>query len=145
MKASLHSLTPFLPFLLNHLRLPSPELDPTLILVAWDPRCIASRRTHRKHRFLYCCERVFTEPFNSNWSYSIGAWVFVTAEICLASSCLAMDVSFDFAIPAFGRRVTIFEILSQRTWLEQTGFFPVCFCQCCLIANSLDLSFRLLQ
>jgi hypothetical protein len=29
-KSSLHSLTDFLPFLLNHLRLPSPELDPVL-------------------------------------------------------------------------------------------------------------------
>jgi hypothetical protein len=33
MKSSWHSLIPFLPFLLNHLRLPSPELDPILFLL----------------------------------------------------------------------------------------------------------------
>jgi hypothetical protein len=32
MKSSFHSLIPSLPFLLNHLRLPSPELDPIPIL-----------------------------------------------------------------------------------------------------------------
>jgi hypothetical protein len=48
MKTSLHSLIHLLPFLFNHLRLPSPELDPFLILPAWDSRYIASRRTPRK-------------------------------------------------------------------------------------------------
>jgi hypothetical protein len=38
----------FLPFLLSHLRLPSPELDSIPILVACDPRYISSRRTPRK-------------------------------------------------------------------------------------------------
>jgi hypothetical protein len=33
-KSSLHSLIAFLPFLLNHFRLPSPELDPIPILAA---------------------------------------------------------------------------------------------------------------
>jgi hypothetical protein len=37
------------------LQLPSPELNPILILAEWDPRYIAAGRTHRKHRFLYCC------------------------------------------------------------------------------------------
>jgi hypothetical protein len=33
-KSSFHHLIPFLPFLLNHLRLPTPELDPIRILAA---------------------------------------------------------------------------------------------------------------
>jgi hypothetical protein len=46
--SSLNRLIPILLFLLNHLRMPSQELDPILILAAWDPRYIASRRTQRK-------------------------------------------------------------------------------------------------
>jgi hypothetical protein len=54
------------------LQLPTPELDWILILAAWDPRYIASGRTHRKHCFLYCCilihccTDVFTAPLRSN-------------------------------------------------------------------------------
>jgi hypothetical protein len=48
-KSTLHRRIPFLPFLLNHLRLPSPELDPITILATWDPRYMASERTYRKH------------------------------------------------------------------------------------------------
>jgi hypothetical protein len=54
------------------LPLPTPELNSILILAAWDPRYIASGRTHRKHRFLYycalihCCRDVFTAPLLSN-------------------------------------------------------------------------------
>jgi hypothetical protein len=33
----------------------TPEFDSILILAGWDPRYIASERTHRKHLFLYCC------------------------------------------------------------------------------------------
>jgi hypothetical protein len=64
-KSSMQSQIPFLPFLLKHLllqtqsysllQLPTPELDSELILAAWDPRYIASGRTHRKYHFLYCC------------------------------------------------------------------------------------------
>jgi hypothetical protein len=43
-----HSLIPFLPFILNHLPLPPPELDAILILAAWNPCYIASERTKRK-------------------------------------------------------------------------------------------------
>jgi hypothetical protein len=61
----------------------------------------------RKHRFLYCCEGVFTAPLHSNWSLSIAACVFFAVGMCLPSSCLTMDVSTDFTIPAFGGHVTI--------------------------------------
>jgi hypothetical protein len=60
MKSSCHSLIPFLPFLLNHLRLPSPELDPILIPAAWDPRYIASGRTPRKTPSTIVTERVYS-------------------------------------------------------------------------------------
>jgi hypothetical protein len=45
MESSLHSLVPFLPLFCQ---LPTPETPSILILAA-------SGRTHRKHRFLYCC------------------------------------------------------------------------------------------
>jgi hypothetical protein len=91
MMSSLHRLIPFLPFLLNHLQPPSPELDPILILAAWDPRYIISGRSYRKHRFLQCCEGVFTVQLHSNGSYSIVACVFIAAGVCLPSRCLAMS------------------------------------------------------
>jgi hypothetical protein len=97
MKSPLHSLIPFLPLfsiifgcqlsvlcwnfqlrrLNTKLHLPIPELDSILILAAWDPRYTASRRIHRKHRFLYCCvfihcfRYVFTGQLRSNehWAY----------------------------------------------------------------------------
>jgi hypothetical protein len=56
-KSSLHSLIPFLPFLLHHLLLTSPELDSIPLLAAWYPRYIATRRIHRKHslhHLFYC-------------------------------------------------------------------------------------------
>jgi hypothetical protein len=84
----------------------SRELDPIVILAAWDTRCIASRRSHRKHRFLCFCEGVFTALLHSNGSYSSPACVFVAAGIRLLGSCLAMDIS-DFTVPAFGRHITI--------------------------------------
>jgi hypothetical protein len=82
-KFSLHSLSPFLPLFCTTfdyrlsqfyslLQLPGPELDSILILAACDPRYIASGRTHRKHRFLYCCvlisccTNVFTTRLRSN-------------------------------------------------------------------------------
>jgi hypothetical protein len=45
------TLIPFLPFPLNRLGLPTPELDPIPILAAWDLRYIASGRTPWKTRF----------------------------------------------------------------------------------------------
>jgi hypothetical protein len=56
------------------LRLPSPELDPIPILAARDPRYTASRRTDRRHRFLYCCDGVFTEPLILKYSKNIQAY-----------------------------------------------------------------------
>jgi hypothetical protein len=42
---------------------------------------------------------VFTALLHSNESYSIVACVFIAAEMCLPSRCLAMKVNSDFAIP----------------------------------------------
>jgi hypothetical protein len=50
---------------------------------------------------------MFTAPLHSNGRYSGVACVFVAAGVCLPSTCLAVDVSSDFTIPAFGRHVTI--------------------------------------
>jgi hypothetical protein len=73
---------------------------------AWDPRYIAPGRIHTKHRFLYCCEGVFTVPLHRHRSYSIATCVFIAAGMCLPCSCLAKDVSSDFTIPAFRHHVT---------------------------------------
>jgi hypothetical protein len=54
------------------LQLPIEERDLIFILAAWDPRYIASGRTHRKHRFLcfcvliHCCRDMFTAPLRSS-------------------------------------------------------------------------------
>jgi hypothetical protein len=71
------------------------------ILAVCDPRYIVSTPTHRKHRFLYCCEGVFTEPLHSNGSYSIAPCVFVAVGVCTPSCCLTMTI-FDFTISTFG-------------------------------------------
>jgi hypothetical protein len=56
----------------------------------------------------FCCrEGVFTAPLHSNGSYSFVACVFVAAGMCLPSRCLAMNVYPDFAVPAFGRHITV--------------------------------------
>jgi hypothetical protein len=102
----------FLQFLHNHIRLPSPGHDSILILAASDLRYIVSRRDHRKHRFLYCCEGVFTAPLRSNGSYSVVACISVGAGMCLPSSCLTINISSDFTIPVFGLRVTIWSDIS---------------------------------
>jgi hypothetical protein len=64
-------------------------------------------RTTHKTQPLSCLEGVFTAPLQSNGSYSRDACIFVAAEICLASRCLAMNVYSDFFIPAFGCHVTL--------------------------------------
>jgi hypothetical protein len=71
-------------------------------------------RIMQKTRLLYCWEGVFTAPFHSDGSYSIVVCVFVDAGMCLPSHCLPMDVSSDFTIPAFERRVTISSEVSVR-------------------------------
>jgi hypothetical protein len=65
---------------------------------------------HAEIEPLYCWEGVVTAPLNINGSYSIVAWLSVAAGICLPSRCLAMDVSYEFTIPAFGRHVTVYSI-----------------------------------
>jgi hypothetical protein len=82
------------------------KLDSSLY-PARDRRYMASRRTHRKHRFLCCCEGMFITPLHSNESYLIAACVFVAVEMCLPSCCLAVNVYSDVTIPAFGRHVAI--------------------------------------
>jgi hypothetical protein len=66
-------------------------------------------RTMQKTQTLYCWEGVFIAPLHSDISNSIVARIFVAAGICLPSRCLAMN----FAIPAFGRHVTILTIYNH--------------------------------
>jgi hypothetical protein len=65
------------------------------------------QRTRRKHSFSIVGKVCYTAPLHNNGIYSIVACVFVAAGMCLPSRCLAMKVYSDFAIPAFGRHVTI--------------------------------------
>jgi DMSO reductase anchor subunit len=55
-----------------------------------------------------CWEGVFTAPLHNKESYSIVACVFVAAVMCVRSRYVTMNVYSDFAIPAFGRHVTIY-------------------------------------
>jgi hypothetical protein len=54
---------------------------------------------------------MFAAPLHSNGNYSIVGCVFVAPEMCLPSRCLAMNVSSDFVISAFGRHVTIITLI----------------------------------
>jgi hypothetical protein len=59
---------------------------------------------------------VFTAPLHSNGIYSIVARVFAAAGMCLPISILAMDDSFDFSIPAFGRRAAVCKVVPLYCW-----------------------------
>jgi hypothetical protein len=89
-KSSCDSLIPSMPFLLNYLRLPSPELDPILFLLD----CFTSRL-------------LFSSPFSStstttpvlpNSSYNHSertprkTWCSIVKNVCLLVPYLAMDV-----------------------------------------------------
>jgi hypothetical protein len=91
-KSHMKSSWQFLQFLFNHFQLPSPELDPIPFLAAWDPRYTTSRRTDRRHRFLYCYEGMFTAPLRNNDNYSVFGWVFAARRMCLPSRCLTMGI-----------------------------------------------------
>jgi hypothetical protein len=118
MKSSFHSLIPFLPIFCNcqFRRLDSVQFLCSQAYPGW----LASRnftvilnwtllynhfaRTTQKTQFLYFWEGVFAAPLHS---YPIVACVFIAAEMYLPSRCLAMNGYSDFAIPVFGRHVTI--------------------------------------
>jgi hypothetical protein len=70
--------------------------------------------TKQKTQPLYCWYGVFTAPLHSNGNYLIVACVFVVAGKCLPRSCLAMGVSSDFTIQAFGRHVTLLNISGRK-------------------------------
>jgi hypothetical protein len=59
-ESSLHSLVPFLPFLLNFSANCQLRNSTQFCLhVAWDPRYITSGGPRRKHSFLYCCVLIY--------------------------------------------------------------------------------------
>jgi hypothetical protein len=72
MKSSCHSLIPFLPFLLNHITLPSPELGPIL-----DNSNFTAHST--------------TEHFFVTTSHAENT-ASIVKEACLLIRCLAMDI-----------------------------------------------------
>jgi hypothetical protein len=137
MKSSLHSLIPFLQFLLSYsancqLR----RSDSNLLLSSSYSGRLASRnstqfdltllynhfaRATQKRLPLYCWKSVLTALLHSNGIFSIVACVFVAARMCLPSRCLAIYVYSDFTIPAFGRHVTILSKLIDV--LEKYFFF----------------------
>jgi hypothetical protein len=121
MKSSFHNLIPFLPLFCNcqYQRL----LSSIPLLPSSYPGRLASQNwtdcsqlnsflcnhfswTTQKTQPLWCWEGMFTALLHSNRSYSIVACIFVAMGMCLPSSCLAMDVSSDFTVPAFGHHVT---------------------------------------
>jgi hypothetical protein len=127
MKSSFHNPIPFLPLFCSRQfrRLDSvrflcsqahilagwrlgTRLDYPLDGLNWTLLHKHSERTTQKTQSLYCREGMFTSLLHSNGSYSIVACEFVVGGMCLPSRCLAINVYSDFAIPAFGRHVTIF-------------------------------------
>jgi hypothetical protein len=65
-------------------------------------------RPRRKHSTSIFGKACLSELLHSNGSYSIVNCVSVAAAMRLPSHCLAMDIYFDFIIPAFGHHVTIY-------------------------------------
>jgi hypothetical protein len=100
MKSFLQSLIFFLLFLLNHLRLPTAPK-----LTFWQVSVFRFYQLFSSEVFFITA--VFIAPFLSNGSHSVVVCMFVAAGICLPNHCLAINVSSDFTIPAFGRDVTI--------------------------------------
>jgi hypothetical protein len=112
MKSSFHCLIPFLALFFNcHFRrlgsiqflssqayiLAGCPLETPLTLL-----CNYFSLTTQKTQPLYCWEGVFKASLRSNGSYSIVAYVFLVAGMCLPSRCLTMNVYSDFTIPGFG-------------------------------------------
>jgi hypothetical protein len=118
MTSSLHRLIPFLPlfcscqfwgldsiqFLCSQAHiLAGWRLETQLTLPNWTLLCNHFARTMQKRQPLYCWEGVLC-----NGSYSIVAYLFVVAGMCLLSHCLAMNIYSDFAIPVDVRHVAIY-------------------------------------
>jgi hypothetical protein len=94
MKPSLCNLIPSLPLFCQ---LPTPGFDSILILAAWDPRCIASGRTHRKHCCLYCCMLIHC------------------CRVCLPHRCIATSAAQPHRECRL-QNLFYFYVTSQRTW-----------------------------
>jgi hypothetical protein len=89
--ASRNSTDSQLPFLLNHLRLPSKEIfDFSLSCVRSSLYSLGAASTENSlsYKFLYCYRGVFTSPLHRNDSSPTVACVFISAGTC----CLAMNV-----------------------------------------------------
>jgi hypothetical protein len=110
MKSYLHSLIYFLPFLLNHLQLPSQETPSILILPALDTHYIDMGQIQQKTLFPnnystvieaclpHCCMEM---------AVRLLLRVSISAGTCLLSHCLAMNVYPSSTILAFRHHVTI--------------------------------------
>jgi hypothetical protein len=87
------------------------------ILLNWTLLYNYFARTTQRTQPVYCWEVIITASLHRNGSYLIVACIFFAAGICLPSPCLAMNVYSDFAIPAFGRHLTVWYIeLSGYCW-----------------------------
>jgi hypothetical protein len=117
MKYSFHILIPFLTIILQLSaqfnskliigRLASRNSIPHSMLLLGASELNYFARTTQKTQPVYCYQGVFRAPFHSSGSNSIVACKFVAAGMCLLSRCLAMSIISEYAIPAFGRHVTI--------------------------------------
>jgi hypothetical protein len=94
MKSSLHHL------ILNHLHLPSPELDPILLLAAWDPRYIALGRTPRKTPSSIIKDACLLVRYLATDVILLRAHV---AGTCLQTRCLAMGIQVTIHIELCSR------------------------------------------
>jgi hypothetical protein len=110
MKYSGHSLILLLPFLLNHVRLPSPELGPILFLLdyltttlPYSPSDLLRPFITPRHGSHYCKGIVFTVPFPSN------------RRLIVAFACVTGNVLTD-PLPSNG--YTGHNIISLTYWIN---------------------------
>jgi hypothetical protein len=89
MKSSLHSLLPFLSFLLHHLRLPSPELDQFLGKLTQ----MSSSSTELSQLLITTNSNDFLRPFETHrHGPRRKHCLFIVEKTCLLIRCLAKDV-----------------------------------------------------
>jgi hypothetical protein len=88
MKSSWHRLNPFLPFLLNRLGLPSPELDPVLL---WLLFCTPSTLLLLPLSCWTLLITTLTDPMEST-VFTSPSCTFTSAGTCLLTHCVAMGI-----------------------------------------------------
>jgi hypothetical protein len=128
MKSYFHSVIPFLPFLLSHLTLSSPELDPVLdnsslkrsSLSLYNP---LARTTQKTACIEKACLLIWCLAMDVLFSRA-----YASAGMCLLSRCLAMVLYVTvYTVSIFRVKAKISEQQSERCLLLVGSFFGLLF------------------